>query len=174
MVDVPIKLSVGSTSEQVTVSSDAESIQTTTSTVQQSVTEQQIQNLPLNGRNPLQLTTLVPGTVLTTVGTESGQEDNTGLSVNGLRSTQDTYTLDASIYSNRFFDSVPILPNPDALQEFTIQTANYDASHGGAGALVQLTTRSGTSALHGSAWEFLRNTELNARNYFKPPCPPTS
>jgi Carboxypeptidase regulatory-like domain/TonB-dependent Receptor Plug Domain len=172
VVDVPVKLSVGSTKEQVTVAADAESIQTTTSTVQQSVTEQQIQNLPLNGRNPLQLTTLVPGTVLTTVGTESGQEDNTGLSVNGLRATQDTYTLDGSIYSNRFFDSVPILPNPDALEEFTVQTANYDASHGGAGALVQLSTRSGTNALHGSAWEFLRNTVLNARNYFQTTVPP--
>jgi hypothetical protein len=172
VVDVPVKLLVGSANEQVTVSADTESIQTSTSAVQQSVTEEQIQNLPLNGRNPLQLTTLVPGTVLTTVGTESGQEDNTGLSVNGLRATQDTYTLDGAIYANRFFDSVPTLPNPDALQEFTIQTANYDASHGGAGALVQLTTRSGSSALHGSAWEFLRNTALNARNYFQTTVPP--
>ena len=172
VVDVPVKLSVGAANEQVTVSADSETIQTSTSAVQQSVTEEQIQNLPLNGRNPLQLTTLVPGTVLTTVGTESGQEDNTGLSVNGLRATQDTYTLDGAIYANRFFDSVPTLPNPDALQEFTIQTANYDSSHGGAGALVQLTTRSGTSALHGSAFEFLRNTVLNARNYFQTTVPP--
>ena len=172
VVDVPVTLSVGAADQQVTVSADSETIQTSTSAVQQSVTEEQIQNLPLNGRNPLQLTTLVPGTVLTTVGTESGQEDNTGLSVNGLRATQDTYTLDGAIYANRFFDSVPTLPNPDALQEFTIQTANYDSSHGGAGALVQMTTRSGTSALHGSAWEFLRNTVLNARNYFQTTVPP--
>ena len=172
VVDVPVKLSVGSANEQVTVSADAEAMQTSTSAVQQSVTVEQMQNLPLNGRNPLQLTTLVPGTVLTTVGTESGQEDNTGLSVNGLRATQDTYTLDGAIYANRFFDSVPTLPNPDALEEFTIQTANYDAAHGGAGALVQLTTRSGSSALHGSAWEFLRNTVLNARNYFQTNVPP--
>ena len=85
VVDVPVTLSVGAADQQVTVSADSETIQTSTSAVQQSVTEEQIQNLPLNGRNPLQLTTLVPGTVLTTVGTESGQEDNTGLSVNGLR-----------------------------------------------------------------------------------------
>jgi Carboxypeptidase regulatory-like domain len=172
VIDLPIHLSVGSQSQQVTVSSESQSIETTTSAAQQSVTVEQIQNLPLNGRNPLQLTTLTPGTVLTTVGTESGQEDNTGLSVNGLRATQDTYTLDNAIYVNRFFDSVPILPNPDALQEFTIQSSNYDAAHGGAGALVQLSTRSGTSALHGSAWEFLRNTELNARNYFQTTVPP--
>jgi hypothetical protein len=172
VVDVPVRLLVGGASQEVSVSAEAATIQTATSGVQQSVTVEQIENLPLNGRNPLQLTTLTPGTVLTTVGTESGQEDNTGLSVNGLRATQDTYTLDGVIYANRFFDSVPILPNPDALQEFTIQTSNYDATHGGAGALVQLSTRSGTDKLHGSAWEFLRNTDLNARNYFQTTVPP--
>ncbi len=127
-----------------------------------------MRDLPLNGRNPLQLTTLTAGTVLTTTGTESGQEDNTGLSVNGLRATQNTYTLDGTIYVNRFFDSVPTMPNPDALQEFTIQASNYSADHAGAGALVQLSTRSGTDQLHGSAWEYFRNTVLNARNYFWP------
>jgi Carboxypeptidase regulatory-like domain len=172
VIDLPVKLSLGSQSQEVTVTSESQAIETTTSSSQQSVTEEQIQNLPLNGRNPLQLTTLTPGTVLTTAGTESGQEDNTGLSVNGLRATESTYVLDGAIYVNRFFDSVPILPNPDALQEFTIQSSNYDASHGGAGALVQLSTRSGTSDLHGSAWEFLRNTVLNARNYFQTTVPP--
>jgi hypothetical protein len=172
VIDLPVQLLVGSQTEVVTVSSELQSIDTTTSTVAQSVTRAQMQDLPLNGRNPLQLTTLTPGAVLTTVGTESGQEDNTGLSVNGLRATQDSYTLDGGLYVNRFFDSVPIIPNPDALQEFTIQSSNYDAAHGGAGALVQLSTRSGTSQLHGSAWEFLRNTVLNARNYFQTTVPP--
>ena len=58
------------------------------------------------------------------------------------------------------------MPNPDALQEFTIQASNYSADHAGAGALVQLSTRSGTDQLHGEAWEYFRNTVLNARNYF--------
>ncbi len=172
VLDLSIVLSVGSQTQVVTVTSETPEIETTTSTVQQSVTEKQIQDLPLNGRNPLQLTTLTAGTVLTTSGTESGQEDNTGLSVNGLRVTEDNYSLDGGIYINRFFDSVPIMPNPDALQEFTIQASNYDASHGGAGALVQLSTRSGTDQLHGSAWEFLRNTVLDARNYFQTKVPP--
>ena len=172
VIDLPVRLSIGAQTQQITVSSESQAISTTTSAVQQSVTEEQIQNLPLNGRNPLQLTTLTPGTVLTTVGTESGQQDNTGLSVNGLRATEDTYTLDGAIFANRFTDSVPILPNPDALQEFTIQSSNYDASHGGAGAIAQLSTRSGTSTLHGSAWEFLRNTVLDSRNYFAKTTPP--
>ena len=86
--------------------------------------------------------------------------------MNGLRATENTYTLDGTVYVNRFFDSVPTMPNPDALQEFTIQASNYSADHAGAGALVQLSTRSGTSELHGEAWEYFRNTVLNARNYF--------
>lgn len=166
-IDLPIQLSVGSQTQEITVSSETQQIETSTSTVEQSVSQQQMRDLPLNGRNPLQLTTLTAGTVLTTTGTESGQEDNTGLSVNGLRATENTYTLDGTIYINRFFDSVPTMPNPDALQEFTIQASNYSADHAGAGALVQLSTRSGTSELHGSAWENIRNTVLNAWNYFR-------
>src|SRR5580698_649368 len=165
-IDLPVAMSVGSQTQEITVSSDTQQIETSTSTVEQSVSQQQMRDLPLNGRNPLQLTTLTAGTVLTTAGTESGQEDNTGLSVNGLRATQNTYTLDGTIYVNRFFDSVPTMPNPDALQEFTIQASNYSADHSGAGALVQLSTRSGTNELHGSGWEYLRNTVLDANNFF--------
>jgi len=166
VIDLSVSLSVGKQSTEITVTSDTQQIQTSTSTVAQSVSEQQMRDLPLNGRNPLQLTTLTAGTVLTTTGTESGQEDNTGLSVNGLRATENTYTLDGTIYVDRFFDSVPTMPNPDALKEFTIQASNYSADHAGSGALVQLSTRSGTSELHGEAWEYFRNTVLNARNYF--------
>src|SRR5580698_3739681 len=165
-IDLPVAMSVGSQTQEITVSSDTQQIETSTSTVEQSVSQQQMRDLPLNGRNPLQLTTLTAGTVLTTTGTESGQEDNTGLSVNGLRATENTYTLDGTIYVDRFFDSVPTMPNPDALQEFTIQASNYSAEHAGAGALVQLSTRSGTNELHGSSWEYFRNTVLNANNYF--------
>jgi hypothetical protein len=169
VIDLPIALAVGSQTQEVTVNSETQQIETSTSTVEQSVSQQQMRDLPLNGRNPLQLTTLTAGTVLTTSGTESGQEDNTGLSVNGLRATQNTYTLDGTVYVDRFFDSVPTMPNPDALQEFTIQASDYSADHAGAGALVQLSTRSGTSELHGTGWEYFRNTVLNARNYFWSP-----
>jgi hypothetical protein len=136
------------------------------------VNEKQMQDLPLNGRNALQLTTLTPGTVLTNVGTESGQQDNTGPSVNGLRKTQNNFQLDGTTYTNRFFDSVPTMPDPDALQEFTIQSSDYSAEYGGAGALVQLSTRSGSNEIHGTAFEFLRNTDLDARNFFNITRPP--
>jgi hypothetical protein len=171
-LDLQISLTVGSETQSVEVTSAAPLIQTASSSIQASVDQKQMQDLPLNGRNPLQLTTLTPGTALTTTGTEAGQQDNVGLVVNGLRATQNNFQLDGAIYNDRFFDSVPILPNPDALQEFTVQSANYSAEYAGAGALVQLSTRSGTNSIHGSAYEYLRNTVLNARNYFQQTVPP--
>jgi hypothetical protein len=166
VIDLQLPLDLGATTENVLVTDTAALIQTASSTVATTIDAQQIQDLPLNGRNPLQLTTLTPGAALTSVGTEAGQQDNVGLTVNGLRPTQNTYLLDNGIYNNRFFDSVPILPSPDALQEFTIQSSNYSAEFPGGGALVQLSTRSGTNRFHGSAYEFLRNTVLNAYNFF--------
>jgi hypothetical protein len=171
-VELGISLPVGNMAQAVEVTEGAPLIETESTSIQTSVNQRQMQDLPLNGRNPLQLTTLTPGTVLTNVGTESGQQDNTGLSVNGLRATQNTFLLDGTVYTNRFFDSVPTMPNPDALQEFTIQSSDYSAEYGGAGALVQLSTRSGSNEIHGTAFEFLRNTELDARNFFNITKPP--
>lgn len=167
-IGLDVTLKVGSQVDTIEVSTETQQVQTATSEVASTVDQQQIVNLPLNQRNPLQLTSLTPGAVLTTVGTESGQQDQTGLVVNGLRATQNNFQLDGAVYVNRFFDSVPILPSPDALKEFTIQAANFDAQYGGAGGLVQLSSKSGTNKLHGNAFEFIRNTVLNARNYFNP------
>ena len=168
-IGLDIALALGSTSETVEVQADTLEVQTTTSEVATSVDQKQIQDLPINSRNPLQLTQLTPGAALTTVGTESGQQDNVGLTVNGLRATQNNYQLDGALYVNRFFDSVPILPSPDGLQEFTIQAANFSAQYAGAGALVQLSTRSGSNAIHGDAFEFIRNTVLDTRNFVNRP-----
>src|SRR6202522_1046755 len=84
-LDLQISLAVGSETQSVQVTSGAPLIQTVSSSIQASVDQKQMQDLPLNGRNPLQLTTLTPGTALTTTGTEAGQQDNVGLTVNGLR-----------------------------------------------------------------------------------------
>ncbi len=167
-VGVDIILKVGIQTETVNVGTDTQQVQTASSEVASTVDEQQIVDLPLNQRNPLQLTSLTPGAVLTSVGTESGQQDQTGLAVNGLRPTQNNFQLDGVVYENRFLDSVATLPSPDGLKEFTIQAANYSAAYGGAGGLVQLSSKSGTNQLHGDAFEFIRNTVLNARNYFNP------
>jgi hypothetical protein len=171
-LNLPLQLQLGDVSQAVQVTGEATLVQTASSAVATSVTQKQMADLPLNGRNAFQLTALTPGTVITNVGTESGQQDNQGLSVNGLRATQNNFQLDGALYTNRFFDSVPTMPSPDALQEFTMQTADYSAEYGGAGALIQLSTRSGSNELHGSAFEFLRNTELNGRNFFQLTRPP--
>ncbi|MEO6923717.1 MAG: carboxypeptidase regulatory-like domain-containing protein, partial [Bryocella sp.] len=165
-MDLSIALAIGSNVETVDVTTETQQIKTSTSEVSTTVDQKQMADLPLNQRNPIQLTALTPGVVLTTVGTEGAQQDNTGIAVNGLRPTQNNFQLDGVVYMNRFFDSVPTMPNPDALQEFTIQATNYSAAYAGAGALVQLSTRSGTNQLHGSAFEFFRNTVLDARPYF--------
>jgi hypothetical protein len=166
LIDLQLPLAVGGETQSVDVTSGAALIETGSSAVQTTIDVKQILDLPLNGRNPLNLTQLTPGAALTSVGTESGQQDNVGLTVNGLRPTQNTFLLDNGVYNDRFFDSAPILPNPDALQEFTIQSSNYSAEFPGAGAFVQLSTRSGTNSFHGSAYEYFRNTVLNAYNYF--------
>lgn len=171
-VDLPIVLTIGTATQTVDVTDGAPLVQTASSSVQTTVNQKQMQDLPLNGRNPLQLTALTPGIAITDVGTESGQQDNRGITVNGLRATQNNFQLDGAGYTNRFFDSVPVMPNPDTLQEFTVQSSAYSAEYGGAGALVQLSTRSGTNQFHGTAFEFFRNTELNARNFFQLSRPP--
>jgi hypothetical protein len=168
-IGIDVTLKVGSQVESIEVTTETLQVQTSTSEVASSVDQQQMVDLPLNQRNPLQLTSLTPGAVLTTVGTESGQQDQTGLVVNGLRATQNNFQLDNAVYVNRFFDSVPILPSPDALKEFTIQGANFSSQYAGAGGLVQLSSKSGTNQLHGDAFEFIRNTALNARNWFNRP-----
>src|SRR5579884_3776268 len=172
VIDMKITMQLGSINQTVQVTAEAPLIQSVSSTVQESVTERQMQALPLNGRNALHPTPLTPGTVLPNGRTESEQQDNTGLSVNGLRATQNNFQLDGVMYIDRFFDSVPTMPDPDALEEFTIQSSDYSAEYGGAGALVQLSTRSGTNALHGSAFEFFRNTVLDARPFFSSTLPP--
>ena len=69
-------------------------------------------------------------------------------------------------YTNRNFGSAPTLPNPDTLQEFSARSSNFDASNGGAGASIKLTTHSGTNDMHGTLFEFLRNDKMDARNFF--------
>jgi hypothetical protein len=172
VLDMKLTLTIGDVTSAVSVTAEAPLVESASSSVETSVTQGQMEDLPLNGRNALQLTTLTPGTVITDVGTESGQQDNRGLAVNGLRATQNNFQLDGAIYNNRFFDSVPTMPDPDALEEFTVQSSDYSAEYGGAGALVQLSTRSGTNELHGTAFEFLRNTHLDARNFFSLTRPP--
>ena len=166
VLDLKVTMQAGGLETTVTVTGAATVTQTTTSTVQTSMTVRQVQELPLNGRNPMQLVVLTAGAQATDAGTVTGQQDNRGVTVTGLRATQNNWRLDGSNYNNRFFGSAPVLPNPDTLEEFTVQSANYNARTSGAGALVELSTRSGGNALRGSVFEFLRDTSMNANDPF--------
>jgi hypothetical protein len=143
-------------------------VQTATSELQTTVDHRNMRELPLNGRNPLQLVSLVTGAVNTTRGSSAGsfQGVNSQIAVNGNRGTDNTYQLDGVNYTDVHLGTAPVLPSPDALEEFTARTSNFSASESGAGANIQFSTRSGSNQFHGSAFEYLRNDALDARNFF--------
>ena len=165
-LDLNLTLAVGQTSQSVQVSAPVNLIQTASSELRTTVDSRQMADLPLNGRNTFDLAVLTPGSVNTDAGTVPGQADNTGLAVNGLSSISNNWVLDGSSYMNRSYGSAPSLPNPDTLQEFSVQSSNYSADGRGGGASVRLTTRSGTNQFHGTLFEFLRNDSMDARNLF--------
>jgi hypothetical protein len=161
-LDVAIHMELGAVAESIEVTGAAALVQSTTSSVQTSVDTRQMEDLPLDGRNPLQLVVLTPGALLTNVQTTTGQQDNQGVAVNGARSDDNNYRLDGGKNTNAWFGSAPVLPNPDTLQEFTVQSSTYSARNSGGGAVVELSTRSGTNQFHGVLFEFLRNEKFNA------------
>ncbi|MGH9469474.1 MAG: carboxypeptidase regulatory-like domain-containing protein, partial [Terriglobia bacterium] len=168
-VDIRIELQVGHAAQTVQVTAGAQEVQPTSSELQTSVESQSMRDMPLNGRNPLQLVFLTTGAINMNGqngGSLSFQTANTQVAVNGNRGTDNGYELDGVNYTDVHFGTAPVLPDPDALQEFTVKSSNFSASQSGAGASVQFSTRSGTNDFHGSAFEFLRNDTLDARNFF--------
>jgi hypothetical protein len=173
---VPISLQLGSTSETVSVEANAELVETRSGTLSNVVTQQKIIELPLNGRNAAALVLLAPGTADLTAGNARGSGDTQqtatypgaqSISSNGARADDVNYNLDGGSNQDHYTNVNNPFPNPDALEEFSVQTNSYSAEYGrGAGAIVNVVTKSGTNQLHGSAFEFLRNGDLNARNFF--------
>src|SRR5215813_11418497 len=166
---INIALEVGVVTETVQVEAAAVQVDTSTSTLKEVVDRARIAELPLNGRDAARLTTLVAGTVIDTVSTETGKSIPGGLrlSSNGAQARQVAFKLDGVSNTDFYFQENQTFPFPDALQEFSIQTSNYSAAQGAnAGAVVNVVTRSGTNDLHGGAFEFVRNRVFNARNFF--------
>lgn len=169
---VNIKLQVGSISQVVSVSGSGTQVDTTTSTVSQVIGEQQVNELPLNGRNAAQLTTLVAGVVLAPNDNADQGATKTfpvavTISANGSRADQTNYLLDGGNNVDEYTNVNGPFPFPDALQEFSVQTSNYNAEYGqNSGGVVNIVTKSGGTAFHGNAFEYLRNGLFNARNYF--------
>ena len=172
-VRVDITLQVGDVAQTVDVSAAAETVDTQTITLKSVVDQQRIENLPLNGRNPTQLMQLVAGVqadvLNSNVTSGTTYPGVTPVSVNGGRANTTNYILDGAQNNDHYSNAPNPMPDPDALQEFSVQTNTFSAEFGrNLGGVVNAVTRSGTNDIHGSAFEYLRNTDLNAANFFAP------
>ena len=167
-----IQFQVGATSQRVVVGGNAVQVETRTDTISEVVDSARVKNLPLNGRNPLQLQALVAGASAISTG-GGGQAEENIISINGSRQAENGYTLDGTDNEDPFFFTPAVFPNPDALAEFSLQTSNYGAQQGlGSGAQMNAITKSGTNAFHGSLFEYVRNQIFDAAGYFGKTVPP--
>lgn len=176
-VAINAKLTVGQASETVQVTDTAALLQTQSATVQSEVTGQQIQKQELNGRNPIYMTQFLPGVTTSTTLGDFNFSFNSGdtFNINGAR-TQDTeYTIDgAPAVRTRDDGEIIAGANVNAVQEMQVLTADYSAEYGGAsGAQVRIVTRSGTRDFHGDAYEYLRNSAMNANTWSRNLSPST-
>ncbi len=170
-------LQVGQQTEAIEVEAEAPVLQTADSTLGTTVTSQQVVGLPLSNRNYTQLLSMAPGAQASVNNATCLGRCTMDISVNGVDPENNNYQMDGVSIVNTantgtandsgIYTGIGI-PNPDAIQEFKIQTSTYDASYGShPGANVNVVTRSGTNQFHGGAWEFLRNSDLNANSFFE-------
>ncbi len=166
---VDFVLQVGNVNEKVVVSSSQPVLDTDTSESGQIIESTRVTQLPLNGRQFIQLTLLTPGVVPEVKGTLSSPLGLSGFSVNanGARYEDNVFLLDGVVIRDEIYNRLTVSPSVDAIEEFKVHTSNYSAEFGGhGGAQVNISTRSGTNAYHGVVYEFLRNEVLDARNFF--------
>lgn len=172
-VDISVK--PGSVSEEVTVTSAAQLLETETSSRSQVIGTREVENLPLNGRSYADLALLAPGVRRSALENQTTDSREASYNVNGQRSAFNNFLLDGldnNAYgtSNQGFSNENIPPSPDAVSEFRIETSNYSAEYGRAsGAVINVSIRRGSNEFHGRAWDYLRNTNLNAIGPFLPP-----
>jgi hypothetical protein len=169
-VDVP--LAVGKVAESISVQASAAEVETRSATLGKVVDESRIVDLPLNGRNFLNLAVLQPGVVPAMALGSNNTPDFPGgekadFQVNGLRLQSNNFLLDGADNNEPFLGTAMATPSPDALQEFKILTNSYSAEFGGGGgSIVNIVTKQGTNQFHGSLYEFFRNDILDAENFF--------
>ena len=169
-----ISLKIGQAAETVLVTAETPQINTTNATMSEVVEQRRVVELPLNGRNAASLLLVVAGaTPAPSSGADQGSTKTFPsavlVSTNGTRQNQVSFRLDGANNNDLYTNVNQPFPFPDALQEFSVQTSNYGARYGGnAGGVVNVVTKSGTNALHGDLFEFLRNPVFNARNFFSP------
>jgi hypothetical protein len=168
-----VQLEVGAVAQQVEVTANSALVTTDSPTVGQLIDQRSVTALPLNGRAVQQLVFLIPGaTNVTAQNCGANCEGGTFITeqyakVNGGGSNGVYYLLDGVDFNDTYINTNLSFPNPDAVQEFNVDTNNMSAAYGNAtGGVVNVVTKSGTDRIHGSAFEFLRNYAMDARNYF--------
>ncbi len=171
-VTIDATLQPGGSSQTVTVSADKVQVDTTTGTLSSVIGQQSVEDLPLNGRNAAQLAEEIPGVILGPVdnadqGTQKTFPSAVTVSVNGARSADTNFMFDGGNNIDEYFSVNQPFPFPDALQEFSIQTSNYNAEYGqNAGGVVNIVSKSGGAQFHGDLFEYVRNGAFNAANFF--------
>jgi hypothetical protein len=167
---IPVRLAVGAETQHVDVQADALLIQATVTSLGKTVSEREVLDLPLNGRNFSQLGLLQPGVVPLTPGlAEAGGSlrDGQAYAVNGQRPESNNFLIDGANNFNGVDGGFVLRPPVDAITEFKILTHNANAEFGDTlGSTTNIITRSGTNGYHGALWEFLRNDIFDATNYF--------
>jgi hypothetical protein len=180
VLDIQLPLAIQSESLEVTV--EVPGIETTSSQVGETISALKMTSVPLNGRSFTDLLAIQPGVI-----PQSSQQPNAvvmsgcsatppsgdlnpgNLSVSGQRETSNGFSVNGSDVEEDFNNGTAVIPNLDSIQDFKVLTSNFDAEYGNfSGGQVQVNTKSGGNQLHGSAFEFLRNTNLDSRNYFAP------
>ena len=174
--ELDFALSVASVSSTVEVTANAVAVETANPSLGQVITSQEVAQLPLNGRDFVQLATLTPGTTQETnpnsfftsgASSEVAARGSFSLSVGGSRANSTDWLIDGVDNNELTAGGIAILSSIDSLQEFKVLTYNYSAEYGTrAGPTVMLTTKSGTNDFHGSVFEFFRNTALDAKSFF--------
>lgn len=168
-IRVDFSLQIGSISQNVEVSATPPPITTDDAAVKEIIGTKTIVDLPLSGRDPLQLATITPGVIQGQKGV-NGTPPGEAFIGFGTREIQNNVTLDGISIMNNLISTTAYHPSPDAVQEVEVKTGTYGAQYGTyLGTQVNVISKSGTNQLHGAVWEFLGNDKLNARNFFASP-----
>lgn len=164
-----VRLEVGSTSESVQVVGSVSLLNTESASQGTVISQEKIESLPLNGRQFIQLALLVPGA---NAGGRQVQQNNVRLnqvgsvSSSGGRTNNNAFLLDGALNNDPDYNAISYVPILDAISEFQVQTAQFSAQYGrSSGSQINVVTKQGGNAFHGSAWEFLRNQELDSRPF---------
>jgi hypothetical protein len=169
-------MSVGTVTSQVSVEGNATQIQLSTSELSNVITEEQVADIPLNGRNYQGLSALLPGVVNVDAGSQlgtGGRETRNAMGINGMGTAGTLYLVDGTWNMNSGnMAQTTILPNPDQIEEVRTYQNNFSPKDSLFGAsVVMVTTKSGSRQFHGTLFEYIRNDALDARNYFSPTVP---